>query len=561
MLEANDLTLMRGNNILLEKASFRVNLGEKVGLVGVNGAGKTTLLKTMYGELEPEGGTITRPEKIGYLGQERLADALQSMGSEETSVLTIGDYLLAARGLGEITTELRAIEKKLEEVTAPDASPEVAATSDAILQRYGDLEERYGMLGGYEAESEIVQLLRGLGMATVELDRPLSALSGGQKTRVAIARLFFGAPDLLLLDEPTNHLDVKATRWLMDYLSRYQGTVILISHDLPLLDAAIKRVFYLDKVSRSLAIYTGNYTSFEKQKQQNEDRLVKETGLKTAHIARLQEQANWMRGKTEKVARRAKVLDRTIERMSAELPDPAVLPQRQRVFTMDLPVVRQSGHMVCRVSNLNKSFGTNNIFSNLNFEIERKQRMVIIGQNGAGKTTLLRVMAGRMPASTGNVNMGHNVDLGYYAQEHDLLHPDMTLLEEMLDASYALDHKQGPPPGERQLRTILGRFLFSNDKVFQKVKTLSGGEKTRLALARLMLGGFNTLLLDEPTNNLDMASRDHILKALSTYSGTLIVVSHDPEFVQALQPEYALMLPEGTVRYYDDAMLDLVAKT
>lgn len=565
MLVAKSVVLRRGNTILLENANFSINPGEKVGLVGINGAGKTTLLKTLYGELEPEDGDIDRPDHVGYLGQERLSDALLMAdvpGGTTQAEITVRDFMLAGRDLSAIAAEKRQIERDLDTATAPATSTGSAEDRlEALLARYSDLEDQFMSANGYEAENEVAQLLNGLGMRDVDLERPIAALSGGQKTKLALARVLFAAPDLLMLDEPTNHLDGKATRWLMEYLARYEGSVILISHDLPLLDHAIERVLHMDHTTRTLSLYTGNYSSYLRQRKMSEERALSVMERTQSKITQLEEQANWMRGKTAKMARRAKVLDHTVERMREAAPDAGALPKRERVFTMDLPVARQSGREVLRAERVTKSYGNKTILADLNFDIDRAQRLVVIGRNGAGKTTLLRVLAGVMPPTSGTVHLGYNVDVGYYAQEHEQLHPDLTLLDELRQSTDDLPHRTGPLPTEGQLRTLLGRFLFSGQQAYQKVKTLSGGEKTRLALARLMLGGFNTLLLDEPTNNLDMGSREHVLKALAGYRGTLVIVSHDVAFVEALQPDYALILPEGKITYYDDELLDLVAKT
>ena len=565
MLAVQNLTVRRGANILLQDSTFQINPGEKVGLVGVNGAGKSSLLKTLYGELDAEAGVISRPEGVGYLAQERMADAqlvVVSATGEFGADVTIRDFMFAARGLGQLTADLHHIEKELESATTPaEGTPTTDDPLNDLLARYGELEEQYLQAGGYEAENEIAQLLRGLGMTNIELDRPMDALSGGQKTKVALARVLFAAPTLLMLDEPTNHLDGKATRWLMEYLARYEGSVILISHDMTLLDHAITRVLHLESSSRSLVHYTGNYSSYLRQRKQSEEKAVVDLERKTEKMTQLADQANWIRGKTEKMARRAKVLDKVIEKMKDDLPDASSLPKRERAFTMDLPVTRMSGQRVLTATALSKTYGENHVLKNLSFEIERGQRLVVIGQNGAGKTTLLRCLAERLTPTSGSIKFGHNVDMGYYAQEHELLHPEMTLLEELAQAAEDAPYRVGPLPGEKHLRSILGRFLFSGQQVFQKVATLSGGEKTRLALARLMLGGYNTLLLDEPTNNLDTVSRQRVLAALAGYRGTLLVVSHDTEFVAALDPEYAILLPAGQVRYFDPEMLSLVAKT
>jgi ATPase subunit of ABC transporter with duplicated ATPase domains len=572
MLEVKNVTLSRGGTVLIRDASFLIGKGEKAGLVGVNGAGKTTLMRALRGELDTDAGSVSRPKRTGYLGQERLADDLLA-GASAGAPVAVRDAMLAGRDLAAIAAELRAIEAQLAQVSPDEAKvPAVATTGrsarkpapanplDALLTRYGELEERFSRAGGYAAEHEIVQLLQGLGLGDVELERPVQALSGGQKTRLALARVLFAVPNLLLLDEPTNHLDGPATRWLMDYLARFPGTVLLISHDLALLDSAITRVLHLDAAARTITAYTGNYSSYQRQRTQAEESAAAQAERQQAKIARLEEQADWMRVKTAKLARRAKVLDHVVERLREELPDPATLPRRERALALDLPIVRQSGRIVFKVERLSKSFGGPAVLTDLSFTVERGQRLVVIGRNGAGKTTLLRLLAGLTPPSRGHVETGQMVDLGYYAQEHESLHTGLSLLEELRLAASEMPHRASAPPGDGQLRSLLGRFLFSGEQAFQKVGTLSGGEKTRLALARLMLGGSNTLLLDEPTNNLDPISRDRVREALAGYKGTLVIVSHDTEFVAALEPDLALLLPMGHVRYFERSHLALVAK-
>jgi ATP-binding cassette, subfamily F, member 3 len=573
MLDVKRLTLSRGGRTLLRDATFLINRGDKVGLVGVNGAGKTTLLHALRGAIDPDAGLISRPKRIGYLGQERLADDLLEAGAGNgEGPVTVRDVMLVGRDLARLSGRLRALEHQLAEATAAEtagvafAAPSQrggkaqASALDTLLHRYGDVEEEFQRAGGYAAEYEMSELLQGLGMGDVELDRPVTGLSGGQKTRLALARTLFATNDLLLLDEPTNHLDGPATLWLMDYLARYEGATLLISHDLALLDKAINRVLHLDAGLQTLTAYHGNYSAYLRQREAEEQRALAETERKTAKIEQLQTRADWARGKTEKMARRAKALDHRIERIRDELPDAGSLPRRQRKITFQLPIARTSSKIVFRVEHLAKSYGGPFVFQDLNFEVVRGTRLVVLGRNGAGKTTLLKTLAGALAPTRGTVEVGQMVDIGYYAQEHEALHGGATLLEEMRLAAAEAPTRGGDLPGDGKLRSMLGRFLFSGEQAFQSVKSLSGGEKTRLALAALMVGGYNTLLLDEPTNNLDPASREQVCEALRGFKGTLVIVSHDTEFVEDLEPDLALPIKSGALRYFDEESLGQVSK-
>jgi ATPase subunit of ABC transporter with duplicated ATPase domains len=425
--------------------------------------------------------------------------------------------------------------------------------SSANVERFSRAQERFERSGGYAAESEVRRLAAGVGLRDDRLDLTLGALSGGERRRLELARILFSGSELLLLDEPTNHLDVDARTWLLDLLRSYRGALVVVSHDLDLLDEAITRVVHVDRETEdgtgALVEYKGTYSMYLAARERDAARLVKRAAHQQAEIARFSKLANSMRGQTAKRARVARNLDRRVERIRAEQ---VTAPTRRRKLNLRFPTPPRCGRTVLTAAGLWKSFGTLDVFEDVTFDVGRGERLLVTGRNGAGKTTLLKVLEGRLQPDLGEVDLGTGALIGYYAQEHEGIQAGRSLLEHMREAS---------PQGDPELRGLLGMFGLSGPKAFQDADTLSGGEKTKLALAQLVAGRHNVLLLDEPTNNLDPMSRTATGQALAGWPGTMIVVSHDVEFVRALDPDRALLMPDGVLDYFDDEMLELVELT
>jgi ATPase subunit of ABC transporter with duplicated ATPase domains len=532
VLIARDLTVEVGAQTIVAGATLQVTAGEKVGLVGRNGAGKTSLLRVLGGAVEPRAGRMRRPLATGYLSQDPRADALP----DDTSCL---GHVLAGRGLDDLQAELEKARVRIDE----DASA-------ANVGRFTELQERFERAGGYAAESEVRRLAAGVGLADDRVDLTLGALSGGERRRLELVRILFTGSELLLLDEPTNHLDADARTWLLDLLRSYRGALVVVSHDLDLLDDAITRVLHIDRedgdTAGTLVEYKGTYSQYIDARASDEERAAKTAKRQTAEIKRLKTLADSMRGQTQKRARVAHTLDTRVRRLEASR---VAAPKRRRRINVRFPAPPRSGRTVVTAAELWKAFGTKDVFSDVSFDVGRGERLLVMGLNGAGKTTLLKVLEGRLEPDLGEVALGTRVSLGYYAQEHEGIRAGHTVL----------DHMRGESSlGDVELRTLLGMFGLTGPKAFQDAATLSGGEKTKLALAQLVAGRHNLLLLDEPTNNLDPTSRTATGTALASWPGTMVVVSHDIEFVRALAPDRVLLLPEGTLDYFDDAMLEYV---
>ncbi|NCY16654.1 MAG: ABC transporter ATP-binding protein, partial [Actinobacteria bacterium] len=502
-------------------------------LAGRNGAGKTTLFKTLGGANPPRSGTIRREGATGYLSQ----DPRQENIADDTNCLA---HVLSGRGLADAAVRLEKLRIALEE-----------DPSDRNIARFSDAQEKFENDGGYAAESEVRKLVDGLGLRSDRLELTLGALSGGERRRLELARILFAGSDLLLLDEPTNHLDADARDWLLKFLRAYRGALLVISHDLDLLDEAITRVIHLDREAEDaigeIVEYKGTYSQYLKARRLDEQRLAKLAEQQRAEIARLSSLADSMRGQTEKRARIAKTLDNRVARIEKERIEG---PAARRTLALRFPPPPPSGRTVLTATELWKSFGALDVFADVSFDVGRGERLLIMGLNGAGKTTLLKVLAGELEPDMGQVELGHQVSIGYYAQEHEGISAGRSLLDHMGDQAGL---------GNEQMRTLMGMFGLSGDKAFQDASTLSGGEKTKLALAQLVAGRHNVLLLDEPTNNLDPMSRTATGEALAAWPGTMIIVSHDVDFVEALRPDRVLMMPEGQLDYFSSEMIELVA--
>ena len=526
VLQVRNLAIDVAARRMLSDASFTVAAGDKVGLVGHNGAGKTSLLKVLAGDDDAAAGVVLRRGTLGYVPQNPRPRA-----EAAPTALT---HILSGRGLDRAAARLAELHTRLEH-----------DHSLASIERYSAAEESYRLDGGYSSESDARRIAGGLGLRLDRVDLPLSVLSGGERRRVELARVLFAGADLLLLDEPTNHLDSNAKTWLMDFLRDYRGAVIVVSHDLGLLDSSITRVLHLD--AGRLIEYRGTYSQYQEARRREEKRLTSLAHRQEAEIRRLSLLAEVMRRQTEKRAKQAKSIFTRVERMKAVR---VVAPRRERKVKINFPEPPHSGRIALHASGLAKGYGGPLVFSDVSFEVERRERLLVMGLNGAGKTSLLRILAGESTANAGSFRLGHGVSLGYYAQEHEGIRAGVTVLAHMREQSDA---------EERVLRALLGMFNLTGDIARQDAGTLSGGEKTKLALAQLVAGRHNVLLLDEPTNNLDPPSRTGVARALAEWPGTMVIVSHDPEFVDALRPGRVMFMPEGRIDYWEEDLLDVVS--
>lgn len=529
MIVATGIELRAGSRLLLDNGTFRIAAGDRVGLVGRNGAGKTTLTKVLAGDGQPAAGSVTSSGEVGYLPQDPRTGDLETLAR---------DRILSARGLDGIIRTLRETEKRM--------ASEDDTVRDKAMARYSRLEAEFTAAGGYAAESEAASIASALGLAERILEQPLRTLSGGQRRRVELSRILFSGAETLLLDEPTNHLDADSVVWLRDYLKTYKGGLIVISHDVEVLDAVVNRVFHLDANRAELDIYNIGWKPYLLQRETDERRRRRERQNAEKKAGALMAQADKMRAKATKAVA-AQNMARRAERLLAGIEGERV---QDKVAKLRFPDPAPSGRTPLRASGLSRSYGSLEVFTDVDLAIDRGSRVVILGLNGAGKTTLLRILAGVDTPDTGQVEPGHGLKLGYYAQEHENLDVARTVLENMKSAA--------PELGETEVRKVLGSFLFSGDDVNKPARVLSGGEKTRLSLAMLVVSAANVLLLDEPTNNLDPASRAEILGALRTYKGAVVLVTHDEGAVDALEPERILLLPDGVEDLYGPDYKDLV---
>ena len=504
MIAFNRIGKQYGRQVLFVDASFQLNPGEKVGLVGPNGSGKTTLFRMIVGEEAPDDGTVSVPKKltVGYFRQD----------VEEMSGRSVIDEAIAGTRLGALHHELDDLQHAL-------ADSARAVELDRLLARFGEVQEEYEHLGGYALESQAREVLHGLGFDDEQIDGDVGALSGGWKMRVAMARALLGKPDVLLMDEPTNHLDIESILWLEAFITSLPGALLMTSHDRDFMNRIVSRVVEID--DGEITTYSGNYDFYERE------RALREANREAAHARQQAMLAKEQRfidrfashaAKAAQVQSRVKALDK-IEKIK--------LPKQRRVVKFNFQPPPRSGDDVAILEGIDKRYGSRVIYDGLNLNVRRGERWAVMGRNGAGKTTLLRLIAGALEPDAGSVRIGASVKMGYFAQQaSQILDPKLTVEEQMI--------KDFPQESIGALRTLLGAFQFPGDETDKPIRALSGGERTRLVLARMLLHPPNFLVLDEPTNHLDLATKEMLIDALGDFEGTMIFVSHDRSFLRGL---------------------------
>jgi ATPase subunit of ABC transporter with duplicated ATPase domains len=505
MIAFSNVNKQYGRQILFVDASFQLNPGEKVGLVGPNGAGKTTIFRMITGEEAPDDGAVTVPKKltIGYFRQD----------VEEMSGRSVLDEAIAGSGrVGDLHHELEELQHAM-------ADPARAGDIDRILARFGAVQEEYDHLGGYALESQAREVLHGLGFDDARIDGDVGALSGGWKMRVAMARVLLGNPDVLLMDEPTNHLDIESIIWLENFLKTHAGSLLMTSHDREFMNRIVSKIAEID--GGEITVYSGNYDFYERERALREANREAAYARQQAMLAKEQRFIDRFRthaAKAAQVQSRIKALDK-IEKIE--------LPKRRVVVKFEFRDPPRSGDQVAVIENLSKAYGRRVVYDGFSLTIRRGERWAVMGRNGAGKTTLLKILSGNLAPDDGNVRLGASLKMGYFAQQSlDLLDPELTIIEQL--------EQDFPHEGVGALRTLAGAFQFSGDDIDKKIRALSGGEKSRLVMARMLFDPPNFLILDEPTNHLDMATKEMLVDSLQDFQGTMIFVSHDRAFLRGL---------------------------
>jgi ATPase subunit of ABC transporter with duplicated ATPase domains len=505
MISFSRINKQYGRQVLFVDASFQLNSGEKVGLVGPNGAGKTTLFRMIVGEESADDGEVTVPRKatIGYFRQD----------VEEMSGRSVLDEAIAGSGrVGDLHHELEALQHAM-------GDPDRAGEMDKILERFGEVQEEYDHLGGYALESQAREVLHGLGFDDARIDGDVGALSGGWKMRVAMARVLLGRPDVLLMDEPTNHLDIESIIWLESFLKNYDGALLMTSHDRDFMNRLVSRIAEID--GGEITAYTGNYDFYERERALREANREAAYARQQAMLAKEQrfiERFSAHAAKAAQVQSRVKALEK-IEKIE--------LPRKREIVRFDFRRPPRSGDQVAVIEDVHKAYGTRIVYDGLSLTIRRGERWCVMGRNGAGKSTLLKMVAGALTPDSGSVTLGASLKMGYFAQQAlDLLDPSLTVWEQM--------QKDFPRESIGVLRNLLGAFQFPGDDVQKPIRALSGGEKTRLTMARMLLDPPNFLVLDEPTNHLDLATKEMLITALGEFDGTMLFVSHDRAFLRGL---------------------------
>jgi ATPase subunit of ABC transporter with duplicated ATPase domains len=536
LISFSNINKLYGKQVIFVDASFQLNPGEKVGLVGPNGSGKTTLFRMVVGEEEPDEGEVSVPRKltIGHFRQD----------VEEMSGRPVLDEAIAGSGrIGDLHHELERLQKELED-------PSLADEMDRILARFGEVQEEYEHLGGYTLEAQAREVLHGLGFTDSQIDGDIGALSGGWKMRVALARVLLGRPDVLLMDEPTNHLDIESIIWLEAFLKSFPGALLMTSHDREFMNRIVSKIAEID--AGEIITYSGNYDFYERERTIREANQQAAFARQQAMLAKEQRFIDRFRthaAKAAQVQSRIKALDK-IEKVE--------LPKQRHVVKFEFRAPPRSGDQVAVIEDLDKSYGSRVIYKGFSLTIRRGERWAVMGRNGAGKTTLLKMIAGASAPDAGTVTLGASLVMGYFAQQSlDVLNPELTIFEQL--------QSDFPQDGVGALRTLAGAFQFSGEDIDKKIRSLSGGEKSRLAMARLLYNPPNFLVLDEPTNHLDLDTKEMLVEALKEFEGTMIFVSHDRMFLRGLGSRVLELGGEsGTDRsplVYPGSYIEYVQKT
>lgn len=521
IISCNNLKKSFGIDTILDGINFHINDNEKAAIIGVNGAGKTTLFKIIIGELSSDSGDIIIPKdvNIGYFSQNLEIDSNNTVYNE---LLHVFDHIIS------VEEEMRIIELKM--------ADETGESLNLLMKKYTDLSHYIEKNNGYEYKSRIKGVIKGLGFTEEEFEQPINQLSGGQKTRIALGKILLTAPKLLLLDEPTNHLDIDSVQWLEDYLKNYKGSIIIISHDRYFLDKIVSKVIEIE--NKKSYIYNGNYSFYASQKQIDRDIQMKHYINQQKEIKHQEEVIRKLRSyNREKFVKRAESREKALNKMEV-IDKPENLPDKMNFM---LKPKNESGNDVLSVIELSKSFEDADLFENVSFEIKKGEKTALIGPNGVGKTTLFRIILNKAQATKGNVKLGSNVSIGYYDQEHQTLNESNTIFDEISN--------EYPKLTNLEIRNVLAAFVFTGDDVFKTISSLSGGEKGRVALAKIMLSNANFLILDEPTNHLDIVSKEILENAIKNYSGTCLYISHDRYFINNTANKIIELYSNGAVPY------------
>lgn len=528
-MQLKNLTMSFGTQELFNDINLYIGENEKVGIVGVNGAGKTTFFKLILGKIEPDSGKIILKNntRIGLLPQV-IDEEIPSMD------MTVFDFLLLGRPIEKLNNELLEVYNEVSITTDEN-------TQKVLLNRISSLQKKLDYWDSYKAENILLKIISGMNITSETLDQKLNTLSGGQKSKIAFAKLLYSNPELILLDEPTNHLDKESKDYVINYLRSYKGSIFIISHDIDFLNQVTTKTLFLDKRTKSFELYNGNYSVFVKQNEEREKVVLRQAEIQKQEEDKLRAIVNKYSNSSGKRKRMAQDREKKLVKLLTEKID---VPLVQKTTKMEINIDRESNNVPLKVKNLSFKYDKekeDNIINDLSFELNKGEKFLIVGQNGIGKSTLLKLIIGQLNKDAGEIEIGNKTDIGYYAQEHELLDNNKTILDNFNDINIS----------QRQLRSVLGRFLFYGDDVFKKVSILSPGERSRIALAKLSLKGANFLVLDEPTNHLDPETQKIIAQTFNSFKGTMLVVSHNLDFVDNLGIGRTLVLPSGKIDYYD----------